>query len=338
MMKAINLEKPEHISLIDMPLPELTAGRAVIQVKAAGICGSDISAFKGTNPTIEYPLVMGHELAGVITEIGENTEGFQVGDHVVLEPYFYCGHCYPCRMGLYNNCVDMNVLGVRMNGGMTEYVSHPISYLHKIPADMPWELAAMVEPLSIAVHAVHRASVRGNEKVAIFGAGTIGLLAALTTKVYGAEPILIDINQKRLDFARTMGIKHTLNSATDDLEKNIADLTGGELCPAVLECSGTEPAVNSALDIVSNSGRIAYVGLAKAPLTFNHPRVTRKELNFFGCRNSRNAFPECIDMLSESRIDVAPMIDLRHGLEELMQGFHDLIEAPEKYLKIISLI
>lgn len=337
-MKAINLERPGQLGIIEIPAPKLEEGHAVVEIKAAGICGSDVSAYRGVNPTIEYPLIMGHELAGVITQIGENKEGFRVGDHVVLEPYFYCGHCYPCRKGLYNNCVDMNVLGVRMNGGMTEQISHPIAYLHKIPENMPWELAAMVEPLSIAVHATHRASVRGNEYVAVFGAGTIGLLAALTVKAYGAEPILLDVNQARLDFAERMGIKHTINSASQDAEGIVRELTRGEMCPAVLECSGAAAAINCALELVSNSGRIAYVGLAKAPIEFNQPRVTRKELNFFGCRNSCNAFPECIDMLAEKRINVMPMITLRHGLEELMQGFNDLIEAPEKYLKIISLL
>lgn len=337
-MKAINLSKPQEIGIIDVPQPELKPGHAVIKVMSAGICGSDISAYKGVNPTIEYPLIMGHELAGVITEIGENEEGFAVGDHVVLEPYFYCGHCYPCRMGRYNNCVDMNVLGVRMDGGMKEVISHPIKYLHKIPKDMPWELAAMVEPLSIAVHANHRASVRGNEFVAVFGAGTIGLLAALTAKVYGAKPILLDVVQERLDFAKSLGIPYTINSMKENAEEAVCEITGGEMCPAVLECSGSAAAINSALELVSNSGRIAYVGLSKAPLEFNHPRVTRKELNFFGCRNSCNSFPECIDMLAGERIDVMPMITLRHGLEELMQGFDDMIQSPEKYLKIISLL
>lgn len=337
-MKAINLSKPGEIGIIDVLQPEQKPGHAIIKVMSAGICGSDISAYKGINPTIEYPLIMGHELAGVITEIEENEEGFAVGDHVVLEPYFYCGHCYPCRMGLYNNCVDMNVLGVRMDGGMKEVISHPISYLHKIPKDMPWELAAMVEPLSIAVHAVHRACVRGNEFAAILGAGTIGLLTALTAKAYGAKPILLDVVQERLDFARTLGITSVINSKKEDAEEAVSKITDSEMCPAVLECSGSAAAINSALELVSNSGRIAYVGLAKAPIEFNQPRVTRKELNFFGCRNSRNAFPECIDMLSEKRIDVMPLITLRHGLEELLQGFEDLVQSPEKYLKIISLL
>ncbi len=337
-MKAINLSKPGEIGIVDILKPELKPGHAIIKVMSAGICGSDISAYKGINPTVEYPVVMGHELAGVITEIGENEEGFAVGDHVVLEPYFYCGHCYPCRMGLYNNCVDMNVLGVRMDGGMKEIISHPVSYLHKIPKDMPWELAAMVEPLSIAVHAVHRARVQGNEFTAVFGAGTIGLLAALTAKVYGAKPILLDVVQERLDFAGTLGITTVINSKKENAEEAVREITGGEMCPAVLECSGSAAAINSALELVSNSGRIAYVGLAKAPIEFNQPRVTRKELNFFGCRNSRNAFPECIDMLSEKRIDVMPMITLRHGFEELLQGFEDLVQTPEKYLKIISLL
>lgn len=336
-MKAIRLSGPGEIELADVEMPALRQGNAVIKVMAAGICGSDISAYKGTNPTIEYPLIMGHELAGIIMEATENEAGLKKGDHVVLEPYFYCGSCYACRNGMYNNCVSMNVLGVRMDGGMKEYISHPVAYLHKLPEDMPWELAAMIEPLSIAVHANHRAKVRENEYVAVFGAGTIGLLAALVAKSYGAMPILMDIVQERLEFAQAMGIQHVVN-VRDNVEAKINELTKGDRCPVVLECSGSEQAVNMALEVASNSGRIAYVGLAKAPITFNQPRVTRKELNFYGCRNSCNAFPECIELLSKDRIDVTPMVTLRHGLGELMQGFDDLIKAPEKYLKIIALL
>lgn len=337
-MKGIYIETPGKIELRELPEPSPREGYAIIEVKAAGICGSDVSAYKGSNPTIEYPLVMGHELAGEVLEVGDNPQGIKPGDRVVVEPYFYCGHCYPCRKGLHNNCVSTNVLGVRMDGGMAERIAHPIGYLHRMPEGMSWEKAAMVEPLSIAVHATRRARLCGSEFVAVSGAGTIGLLNALACKAYGAKPILMDVIPARLEFARKMGIEHLVDVSSGDGVRQVAEWTNGEMAPVVLECSGAQSAINNALELASNSGRICIVGWASGAIQFNQPRLIRKELNIFGCRNSLNAFPECIDLIHRGAVDVLALATLRHSLAELMRGFKDLAEHPEKYLKILAVL
>ncbi|RGY97489.1 zinc-binding alcohol dehydrogenase family protein [Clostridium sp. AM58-1XD] len=335
-MKGIYIEEPGKIEIKEIEEPQAKAGEALIEIKSVGICGSDVTALKGANPTMTYPRIMGHEAAGVIKEIGENAKGLKAGDKVALEPYFYCGECYACRKGIFNNCENLNVLGVRMEGAMAERVSHPVKYLHKLPDDMTWEEAAAVEPLSISLHGVHRTNVRGGEFVAIFGAGTIGLLAALCCKAYGAKPILMDVMDERLAFARKQGVEYTINPAKEDAIEAIRNLTGGDMAPVVLECSGSQKAINDAMEVVSNSGRIGLVGWAKGVIDFNQPRVLRKELNIFGSRCSYNEFPECIDMIYNKRVDVMPLIDVRNSIEDTMQGFKDLMAAPEKYLKIVG--
>lgn len=337
-MKAIHIATPGKIEIRDIPEPTLSPGNALIQVRAMGICGSDLTAYAGTNPTIEYPLVMGHELAGTIVRVEDNSVGLKAGDHVVVEPYFHCGKCYPCRLGLFNNCENMNVLGVRMDGGMAERISHPLRYLYRIPNDLSWEKAAMVEPLSIAVHSLRRARAERGETVVISGAGTIGLLAALTAKAKGCTPILLDVLASRLEFARKMGVEKTLNPLTDDSVARVREWTGGDMAPVVLECSGSEMAINNALELAANAGRICLVGWAKGKISWNQPRLIRKELNIFGSRNSLAAFPECIELIHSGAVDVAPMITLRHSLEELMQGFDTLRAEPEKYLKMIAVL
>lgn len=337
-MRGIFISEPLKIELRELEEPRLTPGNAIIAVKSVGICGSDVTAYKGINPTMILPRLMGHELAGEILQIGENAQGLVPCDHVVLEPYFYCGHCYPCRKGLFNNCVDMNVLGVRMEGGMVEVISHPVSYLHKLPDSIPWEEAAVVEPLSIAVHATHRVALRGGEFAAISGAGTIGLLAALVCKAYGAKPILMDVLTSRLNFAKEMGIEYVIDLAKEDSIERVEKWTNGEMAPVVLECSGAQAAINNALELAANSGRICLVGWAKGAIEFNQPRLLRKELNLFGSRNSLNAFPECIDLIARKAVDVRPLLTIRHTLDEVMQGFIDLAQEPEKYLKIIGLL
>lgn len=337
-MKAIYIPKPGEIEIRDMPEPKASPGNALLEIKAMGICGSDLTAYAGTNPTIEYPLVMGHELAGIVLEIEDNPAGIVPGDHVVVEPYFHCGKCYPCSLGNFNNCEHMNVLGVRMDGGMAERITHPIKYLFRIPKEMPWEKAAMVEPLSISVHALRRAAAKEGEAVAISGAGTIGLLAALAAKAKGCKPVLLDVLDSRLDFARGLGIEHTVNPATADAVAKVAEWTGGTMAPVVLECSGSEAAINNALELAANSGRICLVGWAKGKISWNQPRLIRKELNMFGSRNSLNAFPECIELINSGAVDVTPLITLRHSIEDLMRGFDDVRKDPEKYLKMIGLV
>jgi len=336
-MKSIYIEKAGHICIKEMEEPAYIPEHALIEIKVVGICGSDVTAFKGVNPTMTYPRTMGHEAAGIILEIGDNTKGLKVGDKVAIEPYFSCGECYPCRKGMINNCEKMNVLGVRMEGAMVERLSHPVKYLHKLPDDMDWRLAAVVEPLSISLHSMHRTQLRGGEFAAIFGAGTIGLFAALCCKAYGAKPILMDVIDERLELAGKYGVDYVVNPAKENIIKKISQWTNGEMAPVVLECSGSQKAINDSLEVASNSGRIGLVGWAKGVIDFNQPRILRKELNIFGSRNSSNEFPECIDMLYKKRVDLLELLEVRYSMEELLQGFHDLVATPEKYLKIISI-
>lgn len=220
----------------EKPVPK--KGEALIKIMMAGICGSDIGAFGGTNGLVSYPRVIGHELAGIIEEIAEdNPKGLKVGDRVVVDPYLYCGHCYPCRIGRTNCCTDLHVLGVHVDGGMAEYFYHPDNMLVKLPEGMSWEEGAMAEPLTISLHGVHRGGVRAGEFCAIIGAGPIGLVAGLTAQAYGAHAIVLDLVQERLDVAKELGIEYTVNSGTEDSASRIAEITNGEMAQLVMECS-----------------------------------------------------------------------------------------------------
>ena len=152
-INAIRFAEPWQVSCVKIPMPEPKPGEALIKIMAAGICGSDIGAFRGTNGLVSYPRVIGHELAGVVVSIPENNKnGIKVGDRVVVDPYLYCGHCYPCSIGRTNCCDDLHVLGVHVEGGMAEYFCHPADMLVKIPDGMSWVQAAMAEPLTISLH------------------------------------------------------------------------------------------------------------------------------------------------------------------------------------------
>ena len=198
-MKAVYMEKPWNIEISDVQMPKPKEGEALLRVKSAGICGSDIGAFRGTNGLVSYPRIIGHEIAGEVISIPENNKnGIKPGDRVIVDPYLYCGHCYPCSIGRTNCCVDLKVLGVHVDGGMAEYFCHPADMLLKVPDDMPWDIIPLAEPLTIALHGIHRLNLKAGEHIAINGAGPIGLLAAMVALHYGAEPIMIDLVKERL--------------------------------------------------------------------------------------------------------------------------------------------
>ena len=189
-MRAIKLEEPWKIACVEVPKPKPREGEALIRIVTAGICGSDIGAFRGTNGLVTYPRIIGHELAGVVEEIPEpNKNGIKAGDRVVVDPYVYCKDCYPCRIGRTNCCTSLKVLGVHIDGGMAEYFTHPADLLVKIPEDMTWEQAAMAEPLTISLHGIHRGGLKSGEYCAIIGAGPIGLVAGMVAQAYGGRDL-----------------------------------------------------------------------------------------------------------------------------------------------------
>ena len=155
-MKSVCLQAPGQIGLVDLPTQTRQAGEILIGVRSAGICGSDIGAYKGVNPLVSYPRVIGHEIAGEVVEVAADESVFMVGDRVILEPYVYCGRCYPCSIGHTNCCENLTVRGVHIEGGMAEYVSHPRHLLHKVPDGISWHLVPMAEPLVISMHAVNQ--------------------------------------------------------------------------------------------------------------------------------------------------------------------------------------
>lgn len=336
-MIAVQLKEPYSIHTVDIQIPTPTAGEVLLRVLYAGICGSDIGAFRGTNSLVSYPRVIGHEIiAEVISEPGENARGIQKGDTVVVDPYLFCGKCYPCSIGRTNCCNDLKVLGVHIDGGMSEYMIHPVNMLWKLPKDIPLELAAMAEPLTISLHGLHRGAVKAGEHVAIIGAGPIGVLAAMAAMSYGAIPIVLDISQARLDFARdTLGIPYVVNTAKEDAVQAIKACTGGNLAELVMECSGANQAVASTLDLVCNAGRITLTGWPKGGTNLHTDIITKKEVDIRGARTSAGEFEEAIKLIRSKKVDVRKLLTKVISLEEAPSVIEDIERNPGSYMKVI---
>lgn len=334
-MKAIKYTEPWNVACVDIPEPVRGKHEALIKVRSAGICGSDIGAYRGTNPLVSYPRIIGHEVAGEIVEIDpDNERGLKAGDRVILDPYLYCGHCYPCSIGRTNCCEDLKVLGVHEEGGMAEYVTHPDNMLWKLPDDMDWDLAPIAEPLTISLHGIHRGGLKAGEHVAIIGAGPIGLLAAMAAMAYDAVPVMIDLVDERLELAREAGVAFTINPGRENAQEKILEYTKGRKAELVMECSGANAAVRSVLDYVANAGRITLTGWPKKETPIPTDLITKKEVDIRGARTSANEFEEAIEMICKKTVDVRRILTCTAGMDQAPDMIRAIEREPGNYMKV----
>lgn len=333
-MKAVQFPQPGQGVLVDIDEPIVKEGEALIQVKSAGICGSDIGAFRGNNPLVSYPRIIGHEIAGEVLSIPDNKKGIKAGDRVIVDPYLYCGHCYPCSIGRTNCCTSLHVLGVHVDGGMAERFAHPAEMLVKVPNDMPWDLIPIAEPLTIALHGLHRAKLTKGEHIVISGAGPIGLLAAMAALDMGAEPIVIDPVQERLEKAKTLGVTHTIHLTTEDVIEQIKTITNGRMAEVVMEASGANAAVRASLDYVSYAGRVVLTGWPKKETPIPTDLITKKELDIRGGRTSAGEFEEAIELIHSGRVDARAILTKTVSLNDAVDAIADIDKNPGDYLKV----
>lgn len=335
-MKAIKFSEPWNVACVEVEKPVPKENEALIRIVTAGICGSDIGAFRGTNGLVSYPRVIGHELAGVVEAIPEdNAKGIKAGDRVVVDPYIYCKNCYPCSIGRTNCCMDLRVLGVHVDGGMAEYFTHPADLLVKVPEGMTWEEAAMAEPLTISLHGIHRGGFKKDEYCAVIGAGPIGLVAGMIAQAYGGQAILMDLVQERLDFAKSLGIAHVINSGKEDAAERIREITGGMMAQQVMECSGANGAIRSTLDYVSNAGRITLTGWPKKETSIPTDLITKKEMDIRGARTSAGEFEEALELIKSKRVDMNKILTKVISLEEVPETIIDIEKNPGDYMKVV---
>lgn len=333
-MKALCLDAPRQLHVRDLPDPVPGPGEALVEIVLCGICGSDISAYKGSSPVIHYPMIgMGHEGTGIIREIGSNPQGLQAGDHVCLEPYIACGSCYTCALGRPNNCENLRTRGIHRDGLMATLVAHPVENLHRIPDGMSWEHAALVEPLSNAVHALRRAKLQAGERCLIFGAGPIGTLTAMTAAAYGSTPLVVDLLEDRLDFLRALGIAKVCNNGREDMESFIRDAGGGDLPEVVVDCTGSAEMAGACVQYARHGGRVVFVGLPPEDSRINVTGLIKRELDLFASRNSNDCFPEAVHLIQSRKVAAEKLLTAVVAMEEAAGLFEKMLASPQDYVK-----
>jgi len=265
--------------------PILKPGQAIIKIKRIGICGTDLHAFEGTQPYFSYPRILGHELSGELIE-ADDAPGFEIGEAVTFIPYFNCGTCIACRSNKPNCCVKMQVCGVHVDGGMTEYLSVPSKTL--LNGDgLSYDELALVEPLAIGAHGVRRADVQKDEFVLVIGAGPIGLGTMEFARIAGAKVIALDINDGRLAFCKEkLNVAHVINALSADVSAQLSEITNGDMPTVVIDATGNQKAINNAFQYMAHGARFVLIGLQKGEISFSHPEFHKREATLMSSRNA----------------------------------------------------
>lgn len=341
-MKALLLTAPSQLELVDFPAPEPAPDEVLIRVRACGICGSDIHGWDGSTGRRRPPLIMGHEASGEIVDTGSLVDDWKEGDRVTFDSTISCGQCAFCRSGQVNLCDDRRVVGVapaeyRQHGAFAEYITLPARILYRLPDGLTYEQAAMVEPVSIAIHAVQRVKIAPTDTVVVVGSGMIGLLVIQALRWAGAARIVaVDLEAKRLALARELGATDTLQSNQCDVAAEVARLTGGRGADVAFEVVGIDPTVQLALACLRRGGSAVLVGNLAPKIDFPLQSFVTRELAIHGTCGSAGEYPLCLDLIARGVIRVDPMISAVSPLADGLEWFPKLsAKNGGQYMKVI---
>lgn len=309
-MKAIQIVKPNELKVIDMEMPKIEQpDQVLVKIKAAGICGSDVGIYHGTNAAATYPRVIGHEMVGVIEAVGSAVTNRKVGDRVIIDQVTACGHCYACRKGRPNVCGNLQVRGVHLDGGYREYMVVPEKDCYLLPDFLKDEDAVMIEPTTIAVQACSRAELSEEDDLMIIGAGALGNSILRIARLYHPHKlIVVDIDDAKLAEALQHGATDVINSRNEDVVARAHELTGGYGPTVTIDAACFKGSLLTACQATGNAGRVITMGFSVAPDEINQFVITSKELDVRGSRLQNRKFQEVIDLVSEGKVDLSNSI------------------------------
>jgi L-iditol 2-dehydrogenase len=340
-MKALVLEQYKVLKLIDMPIPAFGPGDLLVKVKACGICGSDVHGYDGSTGRRLPPIVMGHEAAGVVEAVGDDVKDIQPGDRVTFDSTVYCGNCFFCSRGQLNLCDNRQVLGVstpefKRHGAFAEYVSVPRRISYKLPDSLSFEHAALIEAVSIAVHGVNRTPIRLGDTCVIVGAGMIGSLTIQAAKLGGcAQVIAIDVEDRKLDMARSFGASHTFNPKNEDVIAKVKEVTEGRGADSAIDCVGATAPIQTCMNVVRKGGHVTLIGNVTPKIELPLQIAVARELTLYGSCASNGEYPECIALMASGKINVDPIISARIKLEDGPKYFERLYGHDQELMKVI---
>jgi L-iditol 2-dehydrogenase len=340
-MKALVLTDYRKLELQDLPKPNPGPGEVLIRVEACGVCGSDVHGYDGSTGRRIPPLVMGHEAAGVVADVGAGVTRFQLGQRVTFDSTVSCGQCFFCKRGDVNLCDAREVLGVscgdyRRAGAFAEFVTVPDRILYTLPDDLSFQKAAMIEAISVAVHAVAITPVALNDTAVVVGVGMIGLLTLQAAKLAGCRRIIaVDVDEGRLQTARGLGATETVLAKNNDVPAVVRELTGGRGADVAFECVGATATVQSAIESTRKGGMVTLVGNISPRIDLPLQSVVTRQIRLQGSCASAGEIPACIDLLAAGLIQVEPMLSAFAPIDEGAQWFERLYSHEAGLMKVV---
>lgn len=323
-MKASRFLGNKTFAVTDLPTPHAGPGELVLRNQVCGVCGTDVHIYHGEpgSADVNPPVVLGHEYSGEVVEVGEGVTGFAVGDHVTVDPNIYCGHCAYCQNGKKQLCPSMEAIGVTRDGGFAQYSRIPASQAFKLEPTVPWEAAAMAEPLACCLHGIDLAGIQVGDKVCVVGGGAIGLLMVQLAKLSGASQIVLsEPNEKRRQVGLQLGANAAIDPTRPDAQEAFAQVLGGG-ANVVIECVGNVPAVKSAFQFAGKGATVLLFSVPKVDATFDLPLfdVYKKELTIKGSFVNPDTHARAVALINSGKVDFGPIITHRFPLDQLPEA------------------
>ena len=340
-MRALVLSKYKHLEVADVPAPVVGSRDVLVRVAACGICGSDVHGYDGSSGRRIPPIVMGHEAAGVVAGVGAEVRGFRVGDRVTFDSTVFCGACEFCQRGEVNLCNDRQVVGVscgeyRRAGAFAEFVAVPERVVYRLPEGLGFAEAAMLEAVSVALHAVRVSELKGGETALVIGAGMIGLLVLQAARAAGCSRVFVaDVDETRLKLAKDLGADIVLLASGEALVSEVMRLTSGRGVDVALEAVGRDETVTAAIECVRKGGTVTLVGNIAPSVTLPLQRVVTRQIRLQGSCASAGEYGEAMELMSAGKIQVGPLITAVAPLSDGPRWFARLYEREPNLMKIV---
>ena len=331
------MTRPGVIEFNEVDIPKVHEGEVLIKIMKIGICGSDVHVYHGEHPFTSYPVTQGHEVSGIVIELGESVTGLKIGQKVTIQPQVVCGECYPCRHGRYNLCEELKVMGFQTTGVASHYFAVADKKVTPLPEDMEFDEGAMIEPLAVAVHAVKRVGDVKNLKIAVLGSGPIGILVAQVAKGLGARSVMItDISDVRLKKAKECGINYCINTKEKDFGEAMLENFGPDKADVIYDCAGNNVTMGEAIKYARKGSTIilvaVFAGMAKVDLAV----LNDHELDLNTSMMYRNEdYLDAMKLVEEGKVALAPLISKHFQFKDYLKAYQYIDENRETTMKVI---
>ncbi|MBE5991132.1 MAG: zinc-binding alcohol dehydrogenase family protein [Paenibacillaceae bacterium] len=336
-MKAVQIVKPGELKVIEIEKPVLDEeNNVIVKMTAAGICGSDVGIYHGTNAAATYPRIIGHEMVGVVAETGPSVEKLKVGDRVIVNQVTSCGNCYPCSKGRGNVCDHLKVRGVHIDGGYREFIAVPEADCYILPDSISDRDAVMIEPTTIAIQSCTRAELEKDDMLLIYGSGALGSSILKIARQICDHIIVADIQDDKLETAKANGAKYTINVLNEDLVEKVKEYTHMHGATVSIDAVCNKDSLIRLLNATGNAGKVITMGFSTAPTEINQFAITAKELDVRGSRLQNKMFGKAIDMIHEGKLDLTGSVSHTFPLTKAQEAF-DFVDSHDPSIRKIIL-